>query len=111
MKAGLAVIKVFGGRTQSDQVPDPVPPRHRAQPRLEDHPGEQLLIPVPRVPGVVPEAQGRPVPINHAFGCWLWGFGTLAFATFVPNTQVLRNNAGTAMWPNKLSPNLDSSNS
>ena len=71
MEASLAVINIFGRRTQLDQVPDLVPPRHCAQPRLEDHPGEQLLIPVPCVPGVVPEAQGRPVPVDHTFGCWL----------------------------------------
>ena len=73
MEASPAVIEVFGGgRAQPDQVPDLVPPRRRAQPRLEDQPGEQLLIPVPGVPGVVPaEAQGRPVPVDHALWCWL----------------------------------------
>ena len=56
MKASLAVVKVCKGRSQSDLLPYVILSRDRAQPWLEDHPGEQLLIPVPRVSRVVPQA-------------------------------------------------------
>ena len=49
MKASLAVVKVGRGRGQSDQIPYLVLSRDCAQPGLKDHPGEQLLVPVPCV--------------------------------------------------------------
>ena len=73
MKTSLAVVKVCRGWGQSDQLPYLVFSRDRAQPWLEDHPGEQLLVPVPCVSWVVSQTQAGPVSFYHAFWCPLEG--------------------------------------
>ena len=58
VEAGFVVTEIFHGRIHSNGGPDLVSTRNCAQPRFENDSGENLLVPVPSVSGVVPKAQG-----------------------------------------------------